>query len=635
MNPTQHLAPPAAGVEGSTSAAAAPPSIGALQGTAGQTAEAQPSASTAVADALPTPRPPTPPPDSPPSRAATWVARLLRALMIAAAVAMAVYAGLVAFPREEAPAAAATWTCPMHPQVVAPSPGQCPICNMDLVPARDGGAASPAVEADGRVRLPAPTSAAPTKLHAPASALLGVILHTVVEGERTQQRQAAAALTVDPLRVARVSAESAGVLRTLAEVVPGDRIKRGQVLASLYSREVDQAQIEARVALSAAAAMPGLDTKALERATQDRLRALGGRKRGGGVVEVAAPFDAVVLSRDAVVGGYVGAGGALFTVADLSTLVLFIEVPVAEAAEWLKAANVAFEARDGTRGVAAIEGATPDVQPSAETVQVRARIANTDGSLRPGLTAIATLDLPTRRALYVPRDAVLGSGRERYVLRVVGEPSSTLDLLPTAVEVAERVGEDVRVVAGLHAGDRIVRRGHFLLDVEAKLAAAVARARAAADPAGAPVFAPAAATATAAGAAWPDAGEPGTGGDPAAALRAVVALQAALAADDAAGANAAALDLAKVAPVGGGLQARAAGFPATLTEQRAVLAPLMESALDLARRHPSAATGLHAVVCTMAKGRWLQGHGEVANPYYGAAMLRCGEELGPASAVSP
>ena len=28
------------------------------------------------------------------------------------------------------------WTCPMHPSVIRPEPGQCPICKMDLVEKR-------------------------------------------------------------------------------------------------------------------------------------------------------------------------------------------------------------------------------------------------------------------------------------------------------------------------------------------------------------------------------------------------------------------------------------------------------------------------------------------------------------------
>jgi Cu(I)/Ag(I) efflux system membrane fusion protein len=32
------------------------------------------------------------------------------------------------------------WTCSMHPQIKRPKPGQCPICEMDLIPLAAGGA---------------------------------------------------------------------------------------------------------------------------------------------------------------------------------------------------------------------------------------------------------------------------------------------------------------------------------------------------------------------------------------------------------------------------------------------------------------------------------------------------------------
>ena len=40
--------------------------------------------------------------------------------------------------------------------------------------------------------------------------------------------------------------------------------------------------------------------------------------------------------------------------------------------------------------------------------------------------------------------------------------------------------------------------------------------------------------------------------------------------------------------------------------------------------HPD---GVDVLFCSMAKASWLQKHGEVRNPYYGAASLRCGEVL--------
>ncbi len=30
------------------------------------------------------------------------------------------------------------WTCSMHPQIMLPEPGDCPICGMDLIPAEIG-----------------------------------------------------------------------------------------------------------------------------------------------------------------------------------------------------------------------------------------------------------------------------------------------------------------------------------------------------------------------------------------------------------------------------------------------------------------------------------------------------------------
>lgn len=40
--------------------------------------------------------------------------------------------------------------------------------------------------------------------------------------------------------------------------------------------------------------------------------------------------------------------------------------------------------------------------------------------------------------------------------------------------------------------------------------------------------------------------------------------------------------------------------------------------------HPD---GVDVLFCSMAQASWLQKHGEVRNPYYGAASLHCGEAL--------
>jgi multidrug efflux pump subunit AcrA (membrane-fusion protein) len=67
-----------------------------------------------------------------------WALRIL--LLVAAGAALS----LALFERTTSDRRAATYLCPMHPQIRAPNPGRCPICGMALVSER---AAAPAGEA--------------------------------------------------------------------------------------------------------------------------------------------------------------------------------------------------------------------------------------------------------------------------------------------------------------------------------------------------------------------------------------------------------------------------------------------------------------------------------------------------------
>lgn len=80
---------------------------------------------------------------------AVAIASALRWLLLASAIAAAAGAFGWSLGARKAPAAAAAFLCPMHPQVTSDSEGECPICGMALVPA----GASPA---------PAPPPAAST-----------------------------------------------------------------------------------------------------------------------------------------------------------------------------------------------------------------------------------------------------------------------------------------------------------------------------------------------------------------------------------------------------------------------------------------------------------------------------------------
>ncbi len=156
-------------------------------------------------------------------------------------------------------------------------------------------------------------------------------------------------------------------------------------------------------------------------------------------------------------------------------------------------------------------------------------------------------------------------------------------------------------------------------------AAAPTTAKPAAGPAGgtpAVEAAPAAAPAPAAG----EAGEART------ALVEYDAVRKALAADDLKATTAAAEKLTKLtAPPAAALAtaAREVANAANLDTARAAFGPLAKAALTLASTDKRAAKGALAWQCPMAKGyqKWLQLDPDMANPYMGKKMLKCGGKV--------
>ncbi len=112
-----------------------------------------------------------------------------------------------------------------------------------------------------------------------------------------------------------------------------------------------------------------------------------------------------------------------------------------------------------------------------------------------------------------------------------------------------------------------------------------------------------------------------TGGDKL--LDAYTEVSTALAADDLEAAQKAAAELAAAAKSDNPEVAKEAEAVAecdSLETAREKFRPLSEDAVKLAENKE----GYFVMTCPMAKGDWVQKDKQVANPYYGASMLRCG-----------
>jgi Cu(I)/Ag(I) efflux system membrane fusion protein len=65
---------------------------------------------------------------------------------------------------------------------------------------------------------------------------------------------------------------------------------------------------------------------------------------------------------------------------------------------------------------------------------------------------------------------------------------------------------------------------------------------------------------------------------------------------------------------------------ADLASARKAFGPLSDALVAYAEATKTAGEGVHAMFCPMANKQWLQKDEKVRNPYFGKAMLTCGEK---------
>ncbi|WP_372399461.1 efflux RND transporter periplasmic adaptor subunit [Azospirillum sp. HJ39] len=174
---------------------------------------------------------------------------------------------------------------------------------------------------------------------------------------------------------------------------------------------------------------------------------------------IAAPFDGVLGLRKVSVGDFVQAGKDIVNLEDIDTLKLDFRVPemflpAVRIGQTVKVAVDAFGGRSFDGAVYAID---PLLDVNGRALVIRARVANPDGALRPGLFARVSLTLTTvPNAVLVPEQAIVAFGKDQYVFKVVDGK-----VAQTRVVLGERRNAEVEIAQGLAPGDMVVTAGQL------------------------------------------------------------------------------------------------------------------------------------------------------------------------------
>ena len=335
------------------------------------------------------------------------------------------------------------------------------------------------------VAMPTPMAAAQTAASSDRAPIevrgamlqaLDIRLEEVHRQGMTQSVRAVATVVPDESRISQVHTRVSGWIEKLDVNTTGELVRAGQPLARIFSQELLSSQAEylaARRAVDAlgitsvviASGRTRLGVLGMSPADIDDIERTGELKR---LVTVVAPRTGVVVDRGITVGTSVDPSTTLLTIADLSRVWIFAEVPEASVAALRvgTAATLEFPASGRPAFPARISFVYPMLSERTRTLRVRFSAANEDGRLRPGYYGTAAFESIGQEVITVPRDAVVNTGLRQHVFIAVGDRFE-----PRTVVLGLQLADRVEVRSGLAPGEQVVVSGVFLLDSESRLRA--------------------------------------------------------------------------------------------------------------------------------------------------------------------
>ncbi len=361
---------------------------------------------------------------------------------------------------------------PMNPAVTSPVPKKDEM-GMDYVPVyQEGGMPG---QAPGTVRI-----------DPVVEQNMGVRTGIARVRKMSHRVRTYARVEYDQTRVFSIHPRFKGWLERVLVTRQGDFIKKGQLLATIYSPELVSTQQDFLLALRAGDSLkktskelPGLmeNNAALVRSARRRLRLFGvtgsdlARLQHTGKIrislEIRSPYTGTALRINAVEGLAVTPATELYAVANLSRVWIMADVYEPDF-PWIRMGDRitgTSAAMPGKVFSGRVEFIYPYENQGKRTIRVRMVAENPEGLLKPGMFVNAVIDADPRTVLAVPSEAVMRTGTRNLVFinRAPGK------FEPRDVTTGVETEGYTEITKGLKAGDPIVLSGQFLIDSESKL----------------------------------------------------------------------------------------------------------------------------------------------------------------------
>lgn len=353
-----------------------------------------------------------------------------------------------------------TYVCPMHSSVVSKEGGQtCPICGMDLVVVEMGGEAGV-------------VSISPRIIN-----MLGVRVSKVKKKTLYRRIDSVGNIQYDENKISHIHLRTDGWVEQLTVKALGDRVEKGDLLFSLYSPKLVNAQEELLQSID-------MGNDVLTEASRERLRSLGmsasqissleKTNQIDRLVKYFAPHGGIVSDLKVREGMFVKPSKLILSLVDMSSIWLVANIFESQS-DWVKVGNKA-EASLSFMPDKTWEGKVEHVYPildqKTRSLEVRLRFDNPDEMLKANMYAnVKIYAKPKRKALSIPTESLIRTGDGDRVIVSLGDGK----FKPVSVRTGIESNNRTEILGGLNEGDSVVVSSQFLIDSESSLRASLMR----------------------------------------------------------------------------------------------------------------------------------------------------------------
>ncbi|MFQ0974891.1 efflux RND transporter periplasmic adaptor subunit [Vibrio campbellii] len=356
------------------------------------------------------------------------------------------------------------WVAPMDPNYKRDKPGKSPM-GMDLIPVY-------AEDLSGEKSAPGTITIDPS-----VENNLGVKTAKVTLEKLSPRIETVGYIAFDESHLWQTNVRVAGWVEKLYINAVGEKVKKGDVLFTLYSPELVKAQEELLNAYRTG--RQGLVKGATERLVtlgvdRAQIKSITRSGKASQTIEIKAPADGVIASLNVREGGYLSPAQAVISAGPLDNVWVDAEV-FERQAHWMKAgsqATMTLDAIPGNEWQGVVDYVYPILDPTTRTLRVRLKFPNPNGELKPNMFANIALQPVTDDAvLTIPKSSVIRSGGMTRVVLAEGDGKYR----SARIEVGREAGEQIEVLQGLKQDDKIVTSAHFMLDSESSQSADLSR----------------------------------------------------------------------------------------------------------------------------------------------------------------